>query len=153
MRISDWSSDVCSSDLGVQFARLAGRVAGAVQDAVTLLDLESGCRDQRVRGRLPLHARLILHAGLWPVGRDRSAVDILNRACDRQEAFGIAEKGREARADLADDAGAKGGGIVIVARRAGNVVAAIVPHDSEADGAEDLLLNIKIGRACSREQV
>src|SRR3546814_17811277 len=65
--------------LGVQFARLAGRVAGAVQDAVTLLDLESGCRDQRVRGRLPLHARLILRAGLWPVGRDRSAVDILNQ--------------------------------------------------------------------------
>src|SRR3546814_5504622 len=100
MRISDWSSDVCSSDLGVQFARLAGRVAGAVQDAVTLLDLESGGRDQRVRGRLPLHARLILRAGLWPVGRDRSAVDILNRTCDRQEAFGIAERSEEHTSEL-----------------------------------------------------
>src|SRR5690606_31629890 len=105
--------------LGVEDARLAGRTAGAVQDAVTLLDLESVGRNQRVRGRLPLHARLILRAGLWPVGRDRSAVDILNRTCDRQEAFGIAEEGREARADLSDDAGAAGGGIVLLARRAG----------------------------------
>src|SRR3546814_20324176 len=73
---------------------------------------------------------------------DRSAVDILNRTCHRQEAFGIAEEGREARADLADDAGAKGGGIVLLARRAGNAVAASAQNDRDAVEEADLILHI-----------
>src|SRR3546814_8373687 len=48
----------------------------------------------------------------------------------------------EARADFADDAGAKGGGIVLLARRAGNAVAASAQNDRDAVEEADLILHI-----------
>src|SRR3546814_19799751 len=81
---------------------------------------------------LPLHARFVLRAGLRPIGVAEAAVAIVDPAGDRQEAFGIAEEGREARADLPDDAGAEGGGIVLLARRAGDAGAGSAEHDRDA---------------------
>src|SRR3546814_7034247 len=93
MRISDWSSDVCSSDLldletlGVEHARLGRATGGEIEDAVAFPDLEGGRGDQRVRRRLPLHARFVLRAGLRPIGVAEAAVAIVDPAGDRQEAL------------------------------------------------------------------
>src|SRR3546814_2405259 len=74
MRISDWSSDVCSSDLPVQRAL---RLAGAHEDRPTahriLLVPVAGQRDVQIVGRAPekLAAQADIVLALNPaVGRD-----------------------------------------------------------------------------------
>src|SRR3546814_12091023 len=64
MRISDWSSDVCSSDLaagGADLARARSIFAQAVEVAVEGQDQRAGFRDLEVVGRdlhpLPLQLR------------------------------------------------------------------------------------------------
>src|SRR3546814_16252984 len=105
-----------------------------------------------LRRRLPLRAGFRLRAGLRPRRRKGNTAFPLTGAGDGQEAFGIAEEGREARADLADDPGAEGGGIVLLARRAGDAVAAGAEHDRDAVEEADLILDVnaqllQIGRA------
>src|SRR3546814_20268071 len=64
MRISDWSSDVCSSDLSVQ---IATRPTAAVATPVTASSLAHGPRQRRIerRGNTIL---LALPAPLPPIG-------------------------------------------------------------------------------------
>src|SRR3546814_2465381 len=69
MRISDWSSDVCSSDLALRFrpwrysdpafATLVGVLAVALQKSTSYHDRPSGCFDraQASRARLPTDRR------------------------------------------------------------------------------------------------
>src|SRR3546814_4476923 len=102
MRISDWSSDVCSSDLVVR----------QIEYTVPFLDVESRDRDQRVSFRLPFDPRLELSSGLRLKG-----VAVTISASDWQETFRIAEERREAGADFPDDARTDGGGVVLFPRR------------------------------------
>src|SRR3546814_2205932 len=55
MRISDWSSDVCSSDLGTQSRRVES-IFGQPADLV-ILDHHIGIGEQGAQFRLPLGAR------------------------------------------------------------------------------------------------
>src|SRR3546814_12468273 len=52
MRISDWSSDVCSSDLGQEVVEVVGDAAGQLADRLHLLSLT-----QRLLNLLPLGDR------------------------------------------------------------------------------------------------
>src|SRR3546814_15283271 len=116
VRISDWSSDVCSSDLlhddHIKAGRLAGQhgLAGAPGDAAQ--------RAARRRGpdeSLGM-ARQFFHAGL--VAEDRAAAD-LGGGIDRQHRHFVArldpqqaealDEGRTADAGHAADADATGG--------------------------------------------
>src|SRR3546814_7770069 len=72
MRISDWSSDVCSSDLGFQ-----------IEYTVPFLDVESRDRDQRVSFRLPFDPRQIGRAScrerVCPYGVDLGGRRIIQK--------------------------------------------------------------------------
>src|SRR3546814_11924966 len=76
MRISDWSSDVCSSDL------LPGQPEGALRDDVAL-DLVGDAVDRRGRRE---HEGLGVHAGLYavPVGKRAVGAEDLDPEPDRK---------------------------------------------------------------------
>src|SRR3546814_7672455 len=64
MRISDWSSDVCSSDLQLGSGRYAGGLIGVSQRALELGDLKSqlGTVDNYVKGVQTAQNRVALYA-------------------------------------------------------------------------------------------
>ncbi|MDQ1228680.1 hypothetical protein QE379_000106 [Sphingomonas sp. SORGH_AS 879] len=135
--------------LGGQLARLdlAQRVAGIGDGSVPLLDAEAGERDERRTVGLPLHAAFELLAGLRAEGDAGAGL-----AGDRLEAFGVAEKGRQARAHVTDNAGAEGrGGVGGSADRAArrveaggaHMVAPCAEHHRDAVPQPDLVLEIE----------
>ncbi len=128
--------------LGRQLARLGRGIGGQIQDAVAFLDVEAGDGDQRAGSRLPFDADLILRAGHRAIRRDGSAAGGLDVTRHRQEAFGIAEEGRETRADFADDARAERGCVVLLTRRAGDTVAPRAQHERDAVVEADLVLDV-----------
>src|SRR3546814_5769384 len=44
MRISDWSSDVCSSDLGMTYSRLQNPTVQMLEERIALLEGAEACR-------------------------------------------------------------------------------------------------------------
>src|SRR3546814_14446096 len=67
MRISDWSSDVCSSDLHVT-PEQRGAVSGDSGTAAAFLDFLEYCRDNNIQGRLKKGATYYLAPDSFTLG-------------------------------------------------------------------------------------
>src|SRR3546814_18044554 len=99
MRISDWSSDVCSSDLVVHRARRHGRGAAARPGREEALGAAAGCADHR-RSRSGGHGDGFLvrprSSGRHAAGGDRPALrsDEADAAARRTQAAPRAQRPR-----------------------------------------------------------
>ncbi|CCW19308.1 hypothetical protein EBBID32_36740 [Sphingobium indicum BiD32] len=128
--------------LGGQFARLGRGTVGQIEDAVAFLDVEGGDGEEAIGDGLPLHPRFKLGAGLGVVRIADDPAGTGERACDRHEAFGIAEEGRQACTDFPDDTSAEGGGIILLTGGAGHPIAAGTQHYRNTVEEADLVLKI-----------
>src|SRR3546814_16797971 len=144
MRISDWSSDVCSSDLDedavVEIERLAVEVARGFADLEKLLDL--GMRDVEVAG-----GRAAAEAAL----RDREG-ERVHHADEGDDAAGLAVEAdgfadAAHRAPIGADAAAPAGEPDILVLRSADALQAVVDSVSHAayryDEAVDRKTHVK----------
>src|SRR3546814_18606946 len=88
MRISDWSSDVCSSDLHMRIERVVlehhGNVALLWRNAVhhQVTDADLACRDALEAGDHPQECRLA--AARWANQNDKLAIGNIYRSEERR---------------------------------------------------------------------
>src|SRR3546814_6809257 len=78
MRISDWSSDVCSSDLEV--GRIAPVVTEAALDAEHAAQRARACRDGAGTGRADERLRRAVVGSIWVVGIENAIGFVASRA-------------------------------------------------------------------------